>query len=84
MISPETLNLPIDEPPKRYRIGVIGAGGIVATSHLPAYQSMGWEVVRIASRSQDTARGLAELCFQMRSTRRDLLEAEVNAVLESQ
>lgn len=60
MIDPRELDLPIEPPPRTYRIGVIGAGGITANSHLPAYRSQGWEVVRIASRSEGAARDLAE------------------------
>ncbi len=46
-------DLPYQPPmPRAYRprIGVIGAGGIVA-AHLDAYRSAGWEVVAICNRS---------------------------------
>ncbi len=59
MIDLASLDLPISPPPRTYRIGVIGAGGIVATSHLPSYRAQGWPIVRIASRSAETARELA-------------------------
>lgn len=45
------LDLPISVPAATYRIGVVGAGGIVTGSHLPAYRSRGWTVSRIASRT---------------------------------
>ena len=42
------------------RIGVIGAGKIVRECHLPAYRSAGWEVVRIASRTAESAQAAAD------------------------
>ncbi len=60
MIDPRSLDIAPTLGSKSYRLGVIGTGGIVSGCHLPAYQSQGWEVVRIASRSQDSARRVAE------------------------
>ena len=39
---------------------MIGAGGIVRESHLPAYQAAGWDVVRIASAGGVSAADAAE------------------------
>lgn len=55
------LDLEIPSPSSTFRIGIIGAGGIVTGSHLPAYAERGWQVVHIASRSLDAARSAAEL-----------------------
>ncbi len=60
MIDPAELDLAPDLGSKSYRIGVIGAGGIVRASHLPAYRSVGWDVVRIASRTEAAARDAAQ------------------------
>lgn len=54
------LDLPIKEPTATYRIGVVGAGGIVTGSHLPAYRSRHWTVSRIASRTLAAARAAAD------------------------
>ena len=59
MIDPHDLDLAPRLGSRAYRIGVIGAGRIVRECHLPAYRSMGWQVVRIASRTLDTARAVA-------------------------
>jgi predicted dehydrogenase len=60
VIDPAELDLAPELGSTTYRIGVIGAGGIVRASHLPAYRSAGWEVVRIASRTREAARVAAE------------------------
>ena len=57
MIDPAELDLAPELGSTSYRIGVIGAGGIVRASHLPAYASMGWDVVRIASRTMESCQG---------------------------
>jgi predicted dehydrogenase len=59
VIDPSALDLAPEPCPQAYRIGIIGAGGIVRTSHLPAYRDAGWEVVRIASRTQSAAAAVA-------------------------
>lgn len=59
-IDPAELDLAPELGTATYRIGVIGAGGIVRASHLPAYRSQGWEVVRIASRTAERARAVAD------------------------
>ena len=54
-------DLPYQPPmPRAYRprIGVIGAGGIVA-AHLDAYRTAGWEVAAICSRTIEKARAKA-------------------------
>ena len=48
--------IPADPP----RVGLIGAGSIARTAHLPAYSSWGIPVVAVASRSAEDARRLAE------------------------
>jgi hypothetical protein len=42
-----------------YRIGIIGCGGIVQASHLPAYRSAGFRVAGIWNRTRETADGVA-------------------------
>ena len=59
-IDPAELDLAPELGSASYRIGIIGAGGIVSGCHLPAYRSQGWEVVRIASRTAARARAVAE------------------------
>ena len=59
MIDPRDLDLAPQLGSSAYRIGIIGAGKIVRECHLPAYRSMGWQVVRIASRTLDTAMAVA-------------------------
>jgi predicted dehydrogenase len=59
MIDPRELDLAPQLGTRSYRIGIIGAGGIVHRCHLPAYRSMGWPVVRIANRTAETARSVA-------------------------
>lgn len=65
--------LPYRPPmPQRYRpkIGVIGAGGIVA-SHLDAYRTAGWEVAAICNRTRAKAEARAnEFAPQARVTDR--------------
>lgn len=56
----DPLDLVIPEPQRTYRIGLIGAGGIVTGSHLPAYAQRGWQVSRIASRTGAGAQAAAE------------------------
>lgn len=41
-------------------VGLIGAGAIARSAHLPAYRAWGIPVVAIASRTGDTARALAD------------------------
>ena len=57
-------SLDLDDTPRPggktdYRIGVIGCGGIVQTSHLPAYRSAGFRVAGIWNRTRETADGVA-------------------------
>lgn len=59
MIDPAELDLAPELGSATYRIGVIGAGGIVRTCHLPAYRSVGWDVIRIASRTETSAQAAA-------------------------
>lgn len=54
------LDLEIPDPLRTYRIGLVGAGGIVTGSHLPAYAQRGWRVSRIASRTGVGAKAAAE------------------------
>ena len=42
-----------------YRIGVIGCGGIVQSSHLPAYRIAGFRVSGLWNRTVETARAVA-------------------------
>lgn len=42
-----------------YGIGIVGAGFIVRSCHLPAYREAGYNVVGITSRSVDSARAVA-------------------------
>ena len=58
--SRDPLDLEIPEPQRVYRIGLIGAGGIVTGSHLPAYAQRGWRVSCIASRTGAGAKAAAE------------------------
>jgi len=60
VIDPAELDLAPELGSTSYRIGVIGAGGIVRASHLPAYRSVGWDVVHIASRTMETAQAAAD------------------------
>ncbi len=46
-------------PARPLNVGLIGAGGIARTAHLPAYASWGIPVVAIASRTSSGARELA-------------------------
>ncbi|HEX5729565.1 Gfo/Idh/MocA family oxidoreductase [Microbacterium sp.] len=46
-------------PAQPLRVGLIGAGGIARTAHLPAYAAWGIPVVAIASRTASSARSLA-------------------------
>lgn len=50
--------LPAD--PKRYGIGIVGAGGIVESAHLPAYRKAGFRVEAIYDRDPSKARQLAD------------------------
>lgn len=56
----DPLDVAIPDPQRAYRIGLVGAGGIVTGSHLPAYAQRGWQVSRIASRTGASARAAAE------------------------
>ncbi len=60
MIDPRELDIAPSLGSQAYRIGVIGAGKIVRECHLPAYRAAGWEVVRIASRTAESARTVAD------------------------
>jgi predicted dehydrogenase len=73
VIDPLELDLAPELGSRTYRIGIIGAGGIVRGCHLPAYRSQGWEVVRIASRTAERARSVAEE-FDVPSWSDDLLD----------
>ncbi|WP_125100693.1 Gfo/Idh/MocA family protein [Leucobacter chromiireducens] len=62
MTSAETLRLEPDAPirTRSHRIGVIGAGAIMADQHLEAYRQAGFPVVAIASRTRSRAAAVAE------------------------
>ena len=60
MIDPRELDIAPQLASTSYRIGVIGAGKIVRECHLPSYRTAGWEVVRIASRTAESARAAAD------------------------
>lgn len=47
-------------PSDPLRVGLIGAGGIAGSAHLPAYAAWGIPVVAIASRTPSSARALAD------------------------
>lgn len=59
------MNAPLDYrprvPARPLSVGLIGAGGIARTAHLPAYAAWGIPVVAIASRTAGSARDLAAL-----------------------
>jgi predicted dehydrogenase len=42
-----------------YRIGIVGCGGIVQASHLPAYRMAGFRVAGLWNRTAETARAVA-------------------------
>jgi predicted dehydrogenase len=46
-------------PPDPARVGLIGAGAIARSAHLPAYAAWGIPVVAVASRTEESARALA-------------------------
>lgn len=46
-------------PVKKYRIGLIGCGGIANGAHLPAYRNMGFEVVSCTDISLEAAKATA-------------------------
>ena len=73
MIDPLDLDLGPDFGTRSYRIGVIGAGKIVRECHLPAYRSMGWQVVRIANRTASLAQETAA-AFDIPAASDDLLD----------
>ncbi len=54
----EMPRLPAD--PKRYGIGIVGAGGIVESAHLPAYRKAGFRVEAIYDLVPEKARRLAD------------------------
>jgi predicted dehydrogenase len=58
-IDPAELDLAPELGTSAYRIGIVGAGGVVRGCHLPAYRSQGWQVVRIASRTAERALSVA-------------------------
>lgn len=60
MIDPRELDIVPQLASESYRIGIIGAGKIVRECHLPAYRAAGWEVVRIASRTAESAQRAAD------------------------
>jgi predicted dehydrogenase len=47
-------------PADSLRVGLVGAGAIARSAHLPAYAAWGIPVVAVASRTPDAARRLAE------------------------
>lgn len=57
-----TTNAHLPEWPSRldWGIGIVGAGFIVRDCHLPAYREAGFSVVGISSRTESTAREVAE------------------------
>ena len=61
MLDPGELDIAPQAWLEAYRIGVIGAGKIVRECHLPAYRMAGWEVVRIASRTAESAQAAADV-----------------------
>jgi predicted dehydrogenase len=60
VIDPRELDIAPQLGSRAYRIGIIGAGKIVRECHLPAYRSAGWKVVRIASRTAESAQAAAD------------------------
>ena len=50
----------VDVRVKRYKIGCIGAGMIMAEVHLAAYKEAGFQVAAIASRTPANAKTVAE------------------------
>ena len=62
VLSPEEYR---PAPPSRdivesYGIAIVGAGGIVRSSHLPAYRDFGYRVVAVCDIIEETARTVAE------------------------
>lgn len=53
------LDLPIKAPAATYTIGIIGAGGIVRDSQLPAYGKARWSVAHIAAKTLVNAQEVA-------------------------
>jgi predicted dehydrogenase len=52
---------PSSAPPERVRVGIIGAGGIVGSTHIPGLRRMpGVEIVAVANRSLESSRRAAE------------------------
>ncbi|WDE98488.1 Gfo/Idh/MocA family oxidoreductase [Lentisphaera profundi] len=54
-----SLNFQPQMPKKKFQIIIIGAGGIVRDSHLPAYKKAGFEVAGIFDLNQEAAQKLA-------------------------
>ena len=59
MKLPDSTYLPALGRKTDFRIGVVGAGGIVEAAHLPAYQKAGLRVAGIFDRASDRAERLA-------------------------
>jgi predicted dehydrogenase len=72
-------------PPERIRVGIIGAGGIVGSTHIPGLRRMpGVEIVAVANRSLDSSRRAAAEFNIPRAfaTGEELLKADgIDAVL---
>jgi predicted dehydrogenase len=50
----------VTRPPERIRVGIIGAGGIVGSTHIPGLRRMpGVEIVAVANRSLESSRRAA-------------------------
>lgn len=59
-LSAQDRGTPPVPPPARIRVGIIGAGGIVGSTHVPGLRRMpGVEIVAVANRSLDSSRRAA-------------------------
>ncbi len=59
-LSAQDRGTPRVPPPARIRVGIIGAGGIVGSTHIPGLRRMpGVEIVAVANRSLDSSRRAA-------------------------
>lgn len=67
----EEMNYAPEMPERVKNIVVIGAGGIVSGSHLPAYRTAGYPVVGIYDLNYEKAKGVAE-AFNIPNTAREL------------
>lgn len=54
------INQSVSLPSKKYPIIIIGAGGIVADAHLPAYKKAGFEVIGIFDIDREKAKNLSK------------------------